>query len=107
LEHVFLYQHTMRNEWGYGAVTDSEDDRTTFKFDDGVMRTIKRDHIHLMVRVELEEPQNTEIRKRLARPIKSAAAAAIRKAAAATKKKIAKRDHAPVVIGGDPAVEAQ
>jgi hypothetical protein len=106
LEHVFLYQHTMRTEWGYGAVTDSEDDRTTFKFDDGVVRTIKRDHIHLMVRVELEEPQNTDVRKRLARPIKSAAAAAIRKAAAATKKKIAKRDHAPVVIEDPSAADA-
>jgi hypothetical protein len=96
LENVFLYQHTKRFEWGYGAVTDSADDRTTFKFDDGVLRTIKRDHIHLMIRVELEEPQNTEIRKRLAKPIKSLAAAASRKAAA--KKRLTKRDPAPVVI---------
>jgi hypothetical protein len=98
LEHVFLYQHTKRVEWGYGAVTDSADDRTTFKFDDGVARTIKRDHIHLMVHVELEEPQNSEVRKRLARPMKSAAAAS-RKAAAA-KKRVSKPEPAPVVIDG-------
>ena len=97
LDHVFLYQHTMRSEWGYGAVIDSQDDRTTFKFDDGVSRTIKRGHIHLMVRVELEEPQASEVRKRIARPTKSAAALAARKP---TKKKVAK------VAAPAPVVEA-
>ena len=73
MDYVFLYQHTMRAEWGYGAVIDTQDDRTTFKFDDGVSRTIKRDHMHLMVQVELDEPEGSEVRKRLARSVKSAA----------------------------------
>lgn len=76
MDHVFLYQHTMRAEWGYGAVTESQDDRTTFRFDDGVSRTIKRGHIHLMVRVELDEPEASEVRKRIARPAKSSTVAA-------------------------------
>jgi len=82
----------LRSEWGYGAVIDTQDDRTTFRFDDGVSRTIKRDHMHLMVQVELDEPQGSEVRKRLARSVKSAASASspARKAAAA-KKKAAKR----------------
>jgi hypothetical protein len=95
LDHVFLYQHTMRSEWGYGAVVDSQDDRTTFKFDDGVSRTIKRGHIHLMIRVELDEPEASEVRKRIARPTKSAAALAARKP---TKKKVAKAAPAPVAV---------
>ena len=98
MDHVFLYQHTMRSEWGYGAVIDSQDDRTTFKFDDGVSRTIKRGHIHLMVRVELEEPQASEVRKRIARPTKSAAALAARKPA---KKKVAKAAPAPVAAAAE------
>lgn len=92
MDYVFLYQHTKRAEWGYGAVIDTQDDRTTFKFDDGVSRTIKRDHMHLMVQVELDEPEGSEVRKRLARSVKAAASASspARKAAAA-KKKAAKR----------------
>lgn len=90
MDHVFLYQHTMRFEWGYGAVTDSQEDRTTFKFDDGVVRTIKRDRLHLMVQVELEEPQASEVRKRIARPIKNAALPSAKKSAGARKARAAK-----------------
>lgn len=85
-DHAFLYQHTMRFEWGYGAVTESHEDRTTFKFDDGVVRTIKHGHLHLMRRVDLEEPEASEVRKRIARPTKSATA--LSKAGA--KKRVAK-----------------
>jgi hypothetical protein len=85
----------MRSEWGYGAVIGQQDDRTTFKFDDGINRTIKRDHMHLMVRAELDEPQATEVRKRIARSTKSANAAARK---AAPKKKLVKPSPAPVVI---------
>lgn len=91
MDYVFLYQHTKRIEWGYGAVIDTQDDRTTFKFDDGISRTIKRDHIHLMVQVELDEPQGSEVRKRLARSVKSAAAASSPARKLAAKKKAAKR----------------
>jgi hypothetical protein len=93
----------MRSEWGYGAVVDSQDDRTTFKFDDGVSRTIKRGHIHLMVRVELDEPQASEVRKRIARPTKSAAALAARKP---TKKKVAKVAAAPVAAAAEAEGES-
>lgn len=101
MDHVFLYQHTKRSEWGYGAVIGSQDDRTTFKFDDGVSRTIKRDHIHMMVRVELEEPQASEVRKRIAKPVKSAAAAA------ATAKKAAKKKSTAAAAKPIAAAEAE
>jgi len=97
LDHAFLYQHTMRSEWGYGAMTESHEDRTTFKFDDGVVRTIKHGHLHLMVRVELDEPENSEVRKRISRPTKTAASAK----AAAAKKRVAKPKVAstPISVG--------
>jgi hypothetical protein len=105
LEHAFLYQHTMRSEWGVGAVIDQQDDRTTFKFDNGITRTIKRDHIHLMVRVELEEAAATEARKRIARSAKSVSAAATRKAAA--KKKLNKPSPAPVEIAAAQSADEE
>jgi hypothetical protein len=85
--HAFLYQHAKRPEWGYGAVTEAQDDRTTFKFDDGASRTIKRDHIHMMLQVELDEPEATEVHKRIAKhsPAKTAATEAKLKKAAAKK----------------------
>lgn len=96
MDYVFLYQHTKRIEWGYGAVIDTQDDRTTFKFDDGVSRTIKRDHIHLMIQVELDEPQGSEVRKRLARATKSAASASSAARKSPAKKKAVKK--AAVVV---------
>lgn len=94
----------MRSEWGYGAVVGHGDDRTTFKFDDGVNRTIKREHMHLMVRVELDEPQATEVRKRIARSAKTASAAARK---AAPKKKLGKPSDAPVVIAAPGAADEE
>ena len=66
-EHAPLYQHTKRPEWGYCAVMEVLEDRTTFKFDDGSSRAISRNHIQMMVQVEPAEPEATEIRKRLAK----------------------------------------
>lgn len=66
-EHAPLYQHTKRPEWGYCAVMEVLEDRTTFKFDDGSSRAISRNHIHMMAQVEPAEPEATEIRKRLAK----------------------------------------
>ena len=91
LDHVFLYQHAKRAEWGYGAVIDSQDDRTTFKFDDGVSRTIKRDHLHMMHQVELEEPEASEVRKRIARHTKSSSLTASGEKRKPAKKKVAKK----------------
>lgn len=93
MNHAFLYQHAKRPEWGYGAVLETQDDRTTFKFDDGASRTIKRDHIHMMQQVELGEPEATEVRKRIARhtPAKSASDAKPKKKKAVTKKAVAKK----------------
>ena len=82
----FLYQHTKRVEWGYGAVTETKDDRTTFKFDDGVTRTITRDHIHMMIQVELEEPEAGEVHKRIARHVKSMLSGADKKRVVKKKK---------------------
>jgi len=84
----FLYQHTKRVEWGYGAVTETKDDRTSFKFDDGITRTITRDHIHLMIQVELEEPEASEVHKRIARYTKSSANGADKKPRVPKKKKV-------------------
>ena len=62
-----IYQHTKRPEWGYGAVVETRDDRTTFGFDDGSSRTILHNHIHMMSQVELEDPEASEVRKRIAK----------------------------------------
>lgn len=62
-----IYQHAKRPEWGYCAIIDTQDDRTTFKFDDGLSRTIRHDHMHMMLPVVLGETEATEIRKRIAK----------------------------------------
>jgi hypothetical protein len=92
----FLYQHTKRVEWGYGAVTETKDDRTSFKFDDGITRTITRDHIHLMIQVELEEPEASEVHKRIARHVKSSLNG--------DKKRVVKKKKAPAVAKAAPVV---
>lgn len=91
LDYVFLYQHKMRTEWGYGAVIDTQEDRTTFRFNDGSLRTIKQGHIHLMVRVELEEPEATEVRKSIARRGGISSPTATAKRPAKPKKKAEKK----------------
>lgn len=64
-EDALLYQHTKRPEWGYGAIAEVADDRTTFKFDDGSSRMIRHSHIHMMREVELAEPEASAVRKRI------------------------------------------
>ena len=87
-EHAPLYQHTKRPEWGYCAVMEVLEDRTTFKFDDGSSRAISRNHIQMMVQVEPAEPEATEIRKRLAKyTLRSASADGKPKKKSAAKKK--------------------
>lgn len=93
MTHAFLYQHVKRAEWGYGAVTDTKDDRTTFKFDDGTSRTITRAHMHMMQQVELDEPEATDVRKRIARHARSSA---IDSTGKPKRKKVAKRPVAAV-----------
>ena len=66
-QHTPLYQHTKRPEWGYCAILEVLEDRTTYKFDDGSSRSISRNHIHMMAQVEPDEPEATEIRKRIAK----------------------------------------
>jgi len=101
LNNFFLYQHSKRAEWGYGAVTDTKDDRTTFKFDDGTTRTITHAHMHMMVQVQLEEPEATEVCKRIAKPARSPESIA-KKAAAAKKKAATKR-----AAAAEPVAEEQ
>lgn len=60
-----LYQHTKRPEWGYCAITEVREDRTTFKFADGESRSISSKHLHMMVIVEPEEADAIEIRRRI------------------------------------------
>jgi hypothetical protein len=62
-----IYQHAKRPDWGYCAVVEIHDDRTVFKFVDGLNRTIRNDHIQLMQLVDLDEPEATEVRKRIAK----------------------------------------
>ena len=97
-QHALVYQHAKRPEWGYCAVTEVHDDRTTFKFDNGLSRTIRNDHIQMMQLVELEEPEATEVRKRIAkhaaaRSVKAEGKSKPKKAAA---KKAPPREAAPV-----------
>jgi hypothetical protein len=66
-QQVPLYQHTKRPEWGYCAIIEVLEDRTTYKFDDGSSRAISRNHVFMMEQVEPDEPEATEIRKRIAK----------------------------------------
>jgi hypothetical protein len=66
-QYTVLYQHAKRPEWGYCAIVDTQEDRTTFKFDDGLDRTIRHDHLQMMQQVHLEEPQANEIQERIAK----------------------------------------
>jgi len=43
-----LYQHVKRPEWGFSTIVSLEDDRTTFLFVDGIQRTFKLAHVHMM-----------------------------------------------------------
>jgi hypothetical protein len=38
-EPALLYRHGKRPAWGYGAIEEVLEDRTTFKFDDGSSRS--------------------------------------------------------------------
>lgn len=64
---AILYQHSKRPEWGYCVIVETQEDRTTFKFDDGVDRTIRNDHIAMMQPVELDEAQANEIHERISK----------------------------------------
>ena len=64
-EYTPLYQHTKRPEWGYGAIAEVHGDRTTFKFADGSSRAISREYLHMMLEVELAEPEASDVRKRI------------------------------------------
>ena len=65
VDHAF-YQHSKRPEWGYSAIVEILEDRTTFLFDDGVKRTIKSDHLHMMAHVTLEQGEADEVQRKLA-----------------------------------------
>ena len=94
---AILYQHSKRPEWGYCTIVDTQEDRTTFKFDDGLDRTIRHDHIGLMMQVELDEAQANEIYQRIAkyltpRAVRAASKPSAKKAAA-KKTKVEKAEH--------------
>jgi len=99
---AILYQHSKRPEWGYCAIVEIQEDRTTFKFDDGLDRTIRHDHIGLMMQVELDEAQANEIQQRIAKYLTPRAARAATKPSAkkpAAKKAKVQKAEDPVDAG--------
>jgi hypothetical protein len=62
-----IYQHVKRPEWGMSEVLEMHEDRTTFLFDDGQQRTIKRDHVHMMQNVALDADAAAEVHKKIAK----------------------------------------
>lgn len=64
-EELDLYEHVKRPEWGLSEIVIFHTDRMTFGFIDGVERTIKREHVHLMKRVVLTGEEADEARKKL------------------------------------------
>jgi hypothetical protein len=95
---AILYQHSKRPEWGYCAIVEIQEDRTTFKFDDGLDRTIRHDHIGLMMHVELDEAHANEIQQRIAkhltpRAVRAASKPSAKKKAAAKKTKVEKAEN--------------
>jgi hypothetical protein len=88
-EHTSLYQHTKRPEWGYGAIVEVTADRTTFRFDDGASRAIRHDYIHMMLEVELQDPEASAVRGRIGKIAPSRSGIAVAKSK--TKKGAAKK----------------
>jgi hypothetical protein len=84
-----LYQHSKRPEWGYCTIVEIQEDRTRFTFDDGLDRTIRHDHIGLMMHVELDEAHANEIRQRIAKYLARPAVRAAAKPGAKNAKKAA------------------
>jgi hypothetical protein len=101
-QHAPIYQHSKRPEWGYCAVVEVLEDRTLFKFDDGLSRTISHDHIKLMQRVDLEEAEATAIHARIAKHSARTAKVADK---AKAKRAAAKTAAAPIDVGADLAAD--
>jgi hypothetical protein len=64
---ALLYQHAKRPEWGYCAIVEVHEDRTTFRFVDGMSRTILQRHMQMMQRVDLEDGGAAEVHKLIAK----------------------------------------
>ena len=56
-----LYQHVKRPEWGMSTIISLQDDRTTFLFVDGMQRTFKRAHLHMMELVTVIDEASEEL----------------------------------------------
>jgi hypothetical protein len=61
-----LYQHVKRPEWGFSTIVSLEDDRTTFLFVDGIQRTFKLAHVHMMELVTTLDDAAAEACRKLA-----------------------------------------
>jgi len=76
---TILYQHVKRPEWGFSTVLATQDDSTTYLFDDGRQRTIKLDHVHMMQRVVLQEDAAEEVHRKLAKHRRAKPASAVKR----------------------------
>ena len=90
-EHVALYQHTKRPEWGFAVVIDHLLDRRIFMFENGESRTISNEYGHLMAEVEPPEEQASKARLALGKlAARAGASTTPKKKAAPRKSKAAK-----------------
>jgi metal-dependent hydrolase (beta-lactamase superfamily II) len=63
----FLYHHVKRPEWGFSTIVVSQDESTTFLFDDGRQRKILTGHMHLMQLATLPDAEAEQIHRKLAK----------------------------------------
>jgi hypothetical protein len=61
-DHLTLYQHVKRPDWGLAIAVAELDDRRTYLFDDGRLRTFMHEYVHLMS--ESEPPEDVAERAR-------------------------------------------
>ena len=75
-----LYRHVKRPEWGFSTIVSTQQDSTTFLFDDGRQRTIKIGHVHLMEVAVLMDDAAEEVHRKLAkyRRVKPSVAVAVK-----------------------------
>ena len=90
-----LYQHVKRPEWGMSTIISLQDDRTTFLFVDGMQRTFKRAHLHMMELVTVIDEASEEAYRKLSAYTRSTVTGSIVKKKAPAKKKVPKEAKVP------------
>jgi hypothetical protein len=64
-EKDLIYRHALRPEWGLAVLVDSEDDKSTFQFEDGKVRVFKRAYLHHMQTVDAPADETARTLARL------------------------------------------